>query len=57
MDCAIYLCFVYLLRYKVYHPQASLSDKKWAVGWTQLDLLPYEDVSLIIDIGQSLLAR
>ena len=29
----------------------------WAVGWTQLDLFPYENISLIINIGQDLQGR
>ena len=53
----IYLCFFHLLRYEVYHPRASPSDKEWAVGWMQPDLLPCEVVSLIIGTGQGLLAR
>ena len=53
----IYLCFVSLSRYEVYHPQTSPSDKEWAVGWTQPDLLPCEVVSLVIGISQGLLAR
>ena len=54
--CKNYMCFVYLLKNKVYHSQASLDDVKWAVGWTQPDLFSCEDVILIIGIGQGLLA-
>ena len=55
--CDIYLCFVHFSRNEVYHPRASLDDEKWAVGWTQPDLLLCEDVSLVIGIGQGLLAK
>ena len=42
---------------RFYHPQASSSDKQWAVGWIQPDLLPFEVVSLVIGISQGVLAR
>ena len=42
---------------RFYHPRASPSDEEWPVGWTQPDLLPCKDVSLVIRIGQGLLAR
>ena len=55
--CNIYLCFVYLSRYKVYHPQVLPIDKEWAINWMQPELLCCGVVSLIIGIGQGLLAR
>ena len=53
----IYLYFVHLLRNKVNHLQASLSDKEWAISYTQPDFFGYEVVSLVIRIDQDLLAR
>ena len=39
------------------HLWTLLSGKKWLVGWTQQDLLPYTVVSLVISIGQGVLTR
>ena len=53
----IYLLIIYLLRYKVYHCQASLSDKEWAVG-LDVNKPPFcEYISLVISIGHDILAR
>ena len=45
----IYLC--------IYHSWASSNDKEWAVSEMQPDLLLCKVVSLVIGIGQGLLAR
>ena len=42
---------------RFYHLRSSSSDKEWPVGWMQSDPLPCEVVSLVIGIGQGLLAR
>ena len=39
------------------YPRTSLSGEEQPVGWTQLDLLPYTVISLVISIDQGILTR
>ena len=55
--CGIYLYFIHLSKNEICYPWVSIDDKEWAIGWMQLDLLFYKDVSLVISIGKSLLAK